>query len=118
MVTIEVDEAFAFDFLSIAAVKEKKKLNGAKEQLAFYYDSLEFQLGIKFHDIIKSEEYKELIRLNEEIYDKLEIIRKNHNLILASVIDELNSERYEIKKKLQFKYFNEDIKEVKSNERR
>jgi len=118
MVTIEVDEAFAFDFLSIAVVKAKKKLNGAKEQLVFYYDSLEFQLGIKFHDIIESEEYKELIRLNEEIYDKLEIIRKDPNLILASVIDELNSERYEIKKKLQFKFFNKDIKEVKSNERR
>ena len=118
MVTIEVDEAFAFDFLSIAKVKVNKKLNGANEQFIFHRDNLQFQVGIKFSDIVESEEYSNLVRLNEKIYDKLEIVRKNPNVILASEIDELNTERYNTKKKLQFKFFNEDVKEVKSNEGR
>tara|TARA_R100000541_G_scaffold1902_1_gene6989 strand:+ start:20158 stop:20517 length:360 start_codon:yes stop_codon:yes gene_type:complete len=116
MVTIEVDESYAFDFLSIAWVKKIKKLKNADEQFFFYFENIKYQIGSDlFYEIIESSEYNSLIHYNERIYEKLEEIRCNNCIVSAKIIDDLNTCRYHSKVKLQKSFFGKDIKEIKSD---
>jgi len=115
MVTIEIDEGYAFDFLSIIAVKQIKKLGGADQQYDLYSKSIKNQLGDNLFDkIIKSLEYDSLVKSNTIIYDTLEEIRLDSSKIPAKVIDNLNTDRYNAKILLQQNFFNINMTELKS----
>jgi len=116
MVTIDVDEAYAFDFLSIAFVKKIKKIPGSYEQYAFYENCIKSQIGdVLFNKIIESPEYDSLIKHNNIIYEKLEEIRVDKSEVSAKIIDNLNTSRYISKINLQNKFFTENVREIKSN---
>lgn len=112
MINLAVDEAYAFDFLSILEVK--KLLNNDDKT---YYDCLELireQVGeSKFQDVILSPQYKDLVNTNKRIFDYIEEIRKGKKLD-AKVVDDANMARFMYKKELQAKFFSTKLTEKKT----
>src|SRR5690242_179312 len=109
MIKISIDEAFAFDMLSIAAVKAIR-LN-KNNQFNTVADDLADSLGIdKVEQIVDSIDYQRLFKTNLYIFDCLE----NVEAYKASYIDRLNLLRYKLKTRIQNKFFNSTCLEVKS----
>lgn len=112
MINILVDEAYAFDYLSILHIKKninqqvepswKECLNYIKEQIG----------ENAMQEIINSKEYHEMIDANKITFDAVEKAR--YGSITAKEVDEANMLRYNKKHELQKKYFNTKIKEFKS----
>lgn len=114
MIHIEVDEAYAFDFLSILEIKKK---NSEKDINNFtrISNSISDQIGKELFDIIlNSSYYKKLVCTNKMIYDTIDLIRSNSIGLDAKVIDDANTERYKLKKQLQFEFFNSNLIESKN----
>jgi hypothetical protein len=112
MINLLVDEAYAFDYLSILHIK--KNIN---QQVEPYWkeclDYIKEQIGeIAMQEIINSKEYHEMIDANKITFDAVEKAR--YGSITAKEVDEANMLRYNKKQKLQKKYFNTKIKEFKS----
>jgi hypothetical protein len=105
MLNIQVDEGYAFDYLSILEVKNKK----LKTEVSFlnYQNCLFFlknQLSENlFNSIISSEEYNNLIDANTKTFDAVDKAR--YGQISAKEVDDLNMLRYTYKVKLQNKFF-------------
>lgn len=113
MITIRVDEAYAFDFLSILDVK-RFYISSVQILYEDYYSEIQDQVDQSvFLNVINSLEYQELVCVNRKIYDTLELLRKGVSTE-ASVIDNLNTKRYELKTSIQHKYFNSAVSEQKS----
>lgn len=114
MLKISVDEGYAFDMLSIAAVKWE--ING--DDFLDYYENLKQsiidQIGSIYYDIIISKEYNYLYRTNMKIYELLELI-ENGGSVLASSIHKLNMDRFKYKKEIQAKFFNSSLQEQKKS---
>jgi len=113
MINLKVDEAYAFDFLSILEIK---KQNSEKDINNFISTSnlISDQIGQeKFNNIIRSSCYKDLVCTNKRIYDTIDLIRSNAIELDAKVIDDANTERYNLKKQLQSVFFNTDLAELK-----
>jgi hypothetical protein len=115
MISLKVDEAFAFDYLSILEVKIIKGVlppvdaytNGVRNFIAM-------QIGAKkFEEIIQSPEFKGLVKANEEVFDLIERTR-NGEALDAKLPDIANMERFKCKKEIQKKYFDTDLIEAKS----
>lgn len=112
MINLLVDEAYAFDYLSILQVKQdqypsQKNLKALNECLSY----LEKQCDI-FETVLSSEEYKNLIDINTITFNLIDILRSGRN-ITAKEIDDANMTRYYKKKKLQEKFFHEPLTEEK-----
>jgi len=112
MIDLLVDEAYAFDYLSILHIK--KNINLQSEQNwkdCFLY--IENQIGEnKMSDIIHSKEYQEMIQANQITFNAVEKAR--YGSITAKEVDEANMLRYNKKLNLQNKFFNSKIKEIKT----
>jgi predicted transcriptional regulator len=114
MIHIEVDEAYAFDFLSILEIKKK---NSEKDINNFtrISNSISDQIGKELFDIIiKSSYYQSLLCTNKRIYDTIDLLRSNSIELDAKVIDDANTERFKFKKQLQSEFFNSDLVESKN----
>ncbi len=113
MITISVDEAYAFDFLSILEVK-RVYLPNTNSLYELYCREIKAQTEeTLFSTILASEDYKELVCINRKIYDNLELLRAGKD-VAASIIDNLNSDRYRLKTSIQLTYFNSNVSETKS----
>lgn len=112
MINLLVDEAYAFDYLSILHIK--KNINPDSQsnwQDCFYY--IEKQLGKeKMSEIIHSKEYQEMIEANQITFDAVEKAR--YGSITAKEVDDANMLRYNRKCQLQKRFFSTTIKEFKS----
>lgn len=107
MFTIPCSESYGFDFLSIYEVKIKKN-GGEKAVLNFNQtaDHILKQIGIfLFNNILNSEEYKNLVRINTELFDLVDAVK--HNPCLGKEIDSQVYKRFLAKKALQEKFFPE-----------
>jgi len=115
MITISVDECYAYDYLAILNVKHKK-INNEKTLAAknLCSEHLLNQIGEDKHiEILSSQEFKNLLFVNEETFDAIEIVR--HGSISAKEVDDLNMQRYNHKIILQNKFFPlQQILEAKS----
>jgi hypothetical protein len=112
MILLEVDEAYAFDFLSIIHIKKNINLD-AYDHWVECFSYIEKQIGkIKMIEIVNSIEYRNLIEANQLTFDAVEKAR--YGSITAKEVDEANMLRYKTKKELQNKFFNNDIKEIKT----
>ncbi len=111
MIKITVDEAYAFDFLSILQVKYDRLGNATpyRNTLAEIKNQLEEKL---VDAILVSKEYYSLYDLNDKIFLLLETVSTSD--ILAKEIDELNYARFLAKRELQHKFFNNTLAEKKS----
>ena len=115
MISILVDEAYAFDILSILSIKQNNSTIDFNNYCRLC-DLITLQIGSdKFNTIFDSEEYFYLIDANQLIYDLIEEIRAGKQ-ISAEIIDDLNILRYGYKRRIQEKYFNTELMEKKTNE--
>lgn len=117
-----------FDDLSVMNVKIvmsndnylKEKNRETFEKLG---EEIRIQVGDKlYRAILESKEYRELFKLNEEIFELIDLLRQTksedpHNYKLLSKcgvkIDKKNTERFFAKKELQSRFFDSEIKEIK-----
>jgi len=106
MITILVDEAYAFDYLSILQVKQNKypsKKN--KQNLENCIEYIATQINCDdMNIIINSNEYKNLVEINTKTFDLIDDLREGQD-ISAKTIDDTNMERYYKKKAFQEKFF-------------
>lgn len=111
MITIPVDEAYAFDVLTINEIKNKKIKNKNK-YLFKLKNHIINQIGLlKFNKIITSREYQILFQANENTFQAVEKAKKN--LISGYELDKNNTKRYKAKQKIQKKFFLKKLKEIK-----
>ena len=112
MINLEVDEAYAFDYLSILQIKND--LFPSECKMAAYEKCstlLKKQLE-NFNLIINSEEYINLYKINKITFDLVDQVRNNAQ-ITAKSVDDANMERYYCKLALQKKYFSNQLVEQK-----
>lgn len=115
MINLLVDEAYAFDFISVLDIK---KNNSSKDQENFDItcDYIRSQVGHELFDlIINSQIYNEMIEANKVIYDLIDDIRVRHIIMDAKIVDDANNQRFFLKKKLQENFFNDNLTESKTN---
>ena len=113
MISLLVDESYAYDYLSILRVKALK--NGSEETISNFMhcsNNIKMQVGSKLHSqIIDSKEYKNLLNINKQIFDAVDKAKKDQ--VKASFVDSLNYKRFLSKKSLQDKFFDSPQKEHK-----
>ena len=115
MITILVDEGYAYDYLAILVVKSKKlKTDKALEARNQCNEFIMNQVGEEKHlDILKSKNFIDLFNVNSETFDAVEKTR--YGEISAKEVDDLNMKRYNCKVALQNKFFpKQKISELKS----
>ena len=114
MINLQVDEGYAFDYLSILEVK--RNLCPSESKLLTYRECADFlrnQLGYKlFDEILLSKEYAELYKANEKTFYLVDAARNNCN-VTAKQVDDANMERFFCKQKLQNKFFEGILREEK-----
>ena len=109
MIKISVDEAYAFDYLSIIEIKQRIKRNINTETIK---NDIIQDIGVdKFNEVIDSIEYKELKSANKVVFEAVDMAKKHQ--IPASYVDYCNYQRMIHKKKLQDKHFNNELTEIK-----
>lgn len=105
MISLIVDESYAYDYLSILRVKALKK--GSEETILNFMNcssNIKMQLGSKLHsEILDSKEYKDLLSINKKTFDAVDKAKKDQ--VKASFLDSLNYSRFLLKKKLQDNFF-------------
>lgn len=114
MLYIDVDEGYAFDFLSILDVKKiKLGANAATEEYwNSVYENLCDELGNPIVDaILKSPEYAVCVDANSKMFDLVDLAKTDK--VTARESDRGNYARCEAKKALQKKFFGNDISEIK-----
>lgn len=104
MITILVDEAYAFDYLSILVVKKSDLYNTIYEHLSSQIKSFDL--------ILDSEEYKNMIKANQLVFDCVD--RARYGSISAKELDDANMQRHYAKQQLQLKFFNNSLTELKT----
>jgi hypothetical protein len=112
MINLEVDEAYAFDYLSILQVKNNLF---PSEQKRIAYENCSAFLNKQlqnFDVIIDSKEYQDLYKINKITFDLVDQVRDNEP-ITAKSVDDANMERFYCKKRLQEKFFDTKLVETK-----
>jgi len=112
MIKISIDEAAAFDMLAILAIKadKTKDINAYSK----FVDELYSCLGvIKVNDILCSTEYEDLVVANQNVFNLIDGIDAGYNQD-ALTVHTANMERFYAKKKLQKKFFNNTLTEMKT----
>jgi hypothetical protein len=110
-------ESFCFDFFSILAVKFSDSNNDINQKnFLDCLTSFEDQLGKeKCSEILDSEEYKRLYKINLDTFNAIEYIRVNGDVMSVTAFHELNDQRTLAKKRLQKRFFpNSEMIEVKT----
>ena len=112
MINLQVDEAYAFDYLSILHVK--KSINSDVEpSWKDCFLHIRNQISItKMEKIINSEEYQRMIEANQITFDAVEKAR--YGTVSAKEVDEANMLRFKRKLELQKKFFNNNLVEIKT----
>lgn len=114
MITLKVDEGYAYDYLSILRVKLNKGLI-PESTVAACGEHIKSQIGDYLHfSIINSAFYDELVLLNTKTFEAVDLAKTNS--INASAVNDLNYERYLAKRKLQTKFFPQYAQTEKKNE--
>jgi hypothetical protein len=112
MINICVDEAYAFDFLSVLEIK-KNRSEQAMINWHNCFNYLKAQLpNDLFVLIINSNEYRDMVAVNQKTFDAVEKAR--YGQITAKEVDDANMERHYAKIALQNKFFSNKITEYKT----
>ncbi len=111
MINILVDEAYAFDYLSILDIKYKKKLDYHDAWInCFKYLKEQFDEE-KWLSMICSDEYKNIIKANELTFAAVD--KAKNNKVTAQYVDYCNYQRYLAKLNFQKKFFTSNLSEQK-----
>lgn len=111
MVKISVDEAYAFDYLSILEIK-KEKGSDIENYINHIKKELIEQINVeKFENIINSQEYFDLLDSNKLTFDAVDKAKTDE--VSASYVDVCNYQRMISKKNLQSQFFSKSLNEIK-----
>ena len=111
MINLLVDEAYAFDYLSILEVKkEKSKTFNDIWNTCYMYLENQFD-SQKWLSIINSEEYKDMIKANQLTF--IAVDKAKNNEVTAQYVDYCNYQRHVAKQNFQKKFFTSDLSELK-----
>ena len=111
MISIEVDEAYAFDYLSILQIK-KQKSSLSNDAWHKCYMHLQNQFDPeKWLLMINSDEYKNIIKANELTFNAVD--KAKNNEVTAQHVDYCNYQRHSAKQNFQKKFFMSDLSELK-----
>lgn len=111
MILIPVDEAAAFDALSIVGVKWARGM-GSPEALSVIWKQLENQ-RINVGEVVNSKEYAALYEANDYCFTAVDMATRDE--IPASAVDAANQIRYAAKRALQQRFWpSHPLTEVKS----
>lgn len=111
------DYVYALDVLSIGEVKMLKLEEGEKRDQVIKHvkilsQELENYLGLnKFLAIYQSQEYLNLYKINEKVWEAVDLAERNE--ISAKEVADLNTNRYYWKSQLQKKFFDGPMLEQK-----
>jgi hypothetical protein len=112
MITIIVDEAYAFDYLSILEIKQlfNKTINSSyiTNLITHFKDQIGNNL---FNQIYSSKEYLNMKEINLETFKLVDMAKNNQ--CSAKEIDFCNYKRFLAKKELQNKFFKNSTQELK-----
>ena len=114
MITLIVDESYAFDYMAILEVKYKMDPDNKDKQanLTACKAHIREQVGIDLYNIIvHSDEYRECFNANKETFLAVDDAKKDK--VKASYVDKCNYRRFQAKNKLQEKFFSDKITEIK-----
>jgi hypothetical protein len=111
MISLLVDEAYAFDYLSILEVK-KEKTSSNHEAWFNCWKHLRNQFeSEKWLLMICSEEYKNMIKANKLTFEAVDKAKTNE--VTAQYVDFCNYQRHIAKENFQKKFFSKSLSEVK-----
>jgi hypothetical protein len=118
MINISLDEGYVFDILSILDLKTNKTSGQIKDKVITNFlktsQQIKGQIGESlFNTIICSDEYKELYNANKIVFELVD--KAKNDSVKASEVDIQNYERYLKKTRLQNKFFNSEVQEIKIN---
>ena len=116
MLKISIDEGSAFDLLSICQIKINKSEGPNKVICKNNFDILKNEIvsqisPVKFKKIVGSLEYRNLLKANKHTFNVVD--KAKYDKVLASEVDKKNYQRYLCKTKLQSRFFNTKITEIK-----
>lgn len=112
MISILLDEAVAFDMLSIVEVKLQKGVCSENDYVNFYKMVSAGVGAEKMTQIISSKYYEDLVDLNLQVFNAVELSKIDS--IKSSEVNKLNYDRYLAKKELQKQFFKNSITERKN----
>jgi hypothetical protein len=111
MITLSVDEAYAFDYLSILEIKKNKKSDSYNSWIQCH-QHLQNQFDKEtWISMIHSKEYKEMLKANELTFDAVD--KAKNNQVTAQYVDFCNYQRHVAKQNFQKKFFNSNLSESK-----
>jgi hypothetical protein len=113
MINLKVDEAYAFDYLSILDIKKSlnKDCHNAWQKC---FDYIQEQIDEnRMNEIIQSDEYKNMVDTNKLTFDAVEKARYGKG-ITAKEVDDINMVRHKRKLELQKKFFDNILTEYKT----
>ena len=111
MINLLVDEAYAFDYLSILEVK-KQKSSIFDDAWTKCYAYLQNQFANeKWSHMIHSKEYESMIKANQLTFDAVN--KAKNNEVTAQHVDYCNYQRHIAKQNFQKKFFTSDLSELK-----
>jgi hypothetical protein len=111
MISIEVDEAYAFDYLSILEVK-KQKSSSAIEAWSKCYVHLQTQFDSeRWFLMINSKEYNNMVKANQLTFNAVD--KAKNNEVTAQHVDYCNYQRHTAKQNFQKKFFDNNLSELK-----
>ena len=111
MINLLVDEAYAFDYLSILEIK-KQKSSISNDAWAKCYVYLQNQFdNEKWLHMMHSKEYENMIKANELTFDAVD--KAKNNEVTAQHVDYCNYQRHSAKQNFQKKFFTSDLSELK-----
>lgn len=113
MIKVQIDEAAAFDMLSILELKSRNSFVSSN-QYASMLNDIVYQVGSdKFNEVKESELYRHLLNTNSVIFNFVDLLNEGKLGIDASVVHILNTSRYKFKQEIQNKYFTSELAEEK-----
>lgn len=111
MINILVDEAYAFDYLSILEIKKNKNINNYDSWIKCYnYLRNQFD-DDKWFLMISSDEYKNILNANDLTFDAVD--KAKNDQVTAKYVDYCNYKRYIAKQNFQTKFFISNLSESK-----
>lgn len=111
MINLLVDEAYAFDYLSILEVKKQKSSDSNKAWLNCWSHLQNQFEPEKWLSMIYSQEYKSMIKANLLTFEAVD--KAKTNKVPAKYVDDCNYQRYLAKQNFQNKFFKSKLSEIK-----
>ena len=111
MILLQVDEAYAFDYLSILDLKRQKYSDNHDAWMRCYIFLQNQFDSKKWLSMIESEEYKNMIIANTLTFDAVD--KAKNNQVSAQHVDYCNFQRHTAKKQFQKKFFDNNLSELK-----